>query len=117
MSESAPRNASFEAGLALQRQDEEDPVRGPIVNLSRKVLRAAYEDLEHPFLEEFEALQASFPKQFADPKEAWRYRLYHYIIGSSVEPKNDLFDTEGPQSLTEGIRKLAQRYNIDTGGV
>jgi len=117
MSESAPRNAAYEAGMVLQRQDEADPVRGPIMSLARKVLRAAYEDLEHPLSEEFEVLQTSFSKQFADPKEAQRYRLYHYIIGSSVEPKNDLFDTEGPQSLTEGIRKLAQRYNIDTGGV
>ncbi len=117
MSESAPRNPSFEAGLALQRQDEADPARKSIMDLSRTILRVAYSDLEHSLLEEVVALQHSFPGQFKDPEEAKRYRLYHYIIGSSPEGSNDLFDAEGERSLEKRLRELAEKYHIDTGEV
>ena len=118
MSESAPRDFAYayEAGMVLQRQDEADPARGPIVSLARRVKEAAYAELNTPLSQDLYKLQISFRDQFKDSSEATRYRLYHYIMGSSVEPSNDLFDTEGAGSVTEGIRALAQKYNITTGG-
>lgn len=117
MNEAAPRNLVYEAGMVLQRQDEADPIRGPVVNLARRVKEVASADIDTPLWQEFYALQTSFRDQFRDPAEALRYRLYHYILGSSVEASNDLFDIEGPKSVAESIRSLAKKYNIDTDEV
>ena len=133
MSESVPRNNSYEAGLAFQRQDETDPVRGRVMKLQRSVAAAATDSFarsidnpsEGALYEEYLALQHSYPEQFGDSTwtseqcrvAAKRHRLYNYFIGSSPSDKTDLFDGEGEQSLAKKLRELAQKYNIDTGGV
>ena len=96
-------------GIELKRQDEADPVRGPIVLLARRVFREAVLGGNKKFVEEFETFRNSFSNQFANPEEARRYRLYHYLIGSTPPGTADLFDSEGEGSLAEGVRKLAEK--------
>ncbi len=115
----APKSEGTAAGSDLKERDLADPVRGPIVRLAKKVFFEAYkaafaEDTE-AFYEEFRALQDSFTKQFSDPREARRYRLYHYIVGSTPEKNSDFFDAEGEGavSIAEAVRALAKKHGIN----
>ncbi|MDE1919777.1 MAG: hypothetical protein KGH56_03780 [Patescibacteria group bacterium] len=105
-----------DAGFELQRQDNEDPVRGSIVRHARAVMHAAYTNHEDPLFEDLSLFQRKFIEHFGS-KEAGRYRLFHYIIGSSPSGEHDLFDAEGEWSIAGAMRKLAEKYHIDTGAV
>ena len=107
----------IDGGIEMKRQDDADPVRGPTARLARKVfegyMEAELSGNNEGLVKEFETLRDSFSKQFTDPEEARRYRLYHYIIGSTPSGTSDLFDSEGEGSITEGINALAKKYHID----
>lgn len=113
MKEGMPNNHSITSGAELQRQDEADPIRGAVMRLAFEVVKAAF-GKGGPLLAEYQELMDAFSGRFADPKEALRYRLYHFLIGSSPEADSDLFDAEGEDSLGAGIQKLAEKYHIGT---
>lgn len=122
MNEKPPSTAlpSYGELEKVWNQDKADAVRGPIIKIAEDVLHAASMrgTLDDPLLVEVGELVRSFSEQFGDTtwteeqkkSEAQRYRLYHRIIGST--PEGDLFDTEGPNSIGEKMRALAQKYGI-----
>lgn len=101
------------AGFELQKQDNEDPRRGPIVRQVRALVRAAYKnhrDENSPY-NELGLFQKSFVEHFGKT-EAQRYRLYHVIIGSTPPGNADLFDAEREWSIAEAMQHLAEKYRI-----
>lgn len=102
------------AGLELQRQDKEDPKRGPIVRQVRAVHEEAYRHYEKKgtIFDDFDSFEKSFAGHFGQ-KEAWRYRLYHLITGSTPPGTADLFDAEGEWSIAAKMRELAEKYHVD----
>ena len=111
------------AGFKLVEEDKADPERGPIVRLVRAVYRAAYKDLltHGPLFKDFDLFRQSFIKHF-DTTEAQRYRLYHIIIGSGPAPDTDFDFVDPPDakekwSIAENMKKLAEKYHIDTEAV
>ena len=105
-------------GLELQRQDAEDPERGPIVRQVRAVFAAAYKsykDKNSPY-KDLSLFQNSFVDHFG-AAEAHRYRLYHLIIGSTPPGNTDLFDAEGEWSIAEAMQKLAEKYHLESENV
>ncbi len=118
MSEGLSRRDPITEGFELQRQDETDPVRGPIVRLSRKVFKEAMLNGNTALREEFATFcDSTFPQSFENPSEARNYRLYHYIIGGSPTGNHSDFDMEGENSIAKEMERLAEKYNIDTDGV
>ena len=111
MSEGLSTKELVARGFELQRQDESDPVRGPIVRLSRKVFNEAMLGKKQGLLGEFETFRDSLSP------EARKYRLYHYIVGGSPGGNVNLFDMEGEHSIAREMGRLAQKYHIDTDGV
>lgn len=119
MSEKSPEdkyaefNRQMNAGLELQKQDDEDAERGPIVRQVRAVVTEAYKNHrdENSAYDELRSFQDSFAEHFGRI-EAQRYRLYHVIIGSTPSGSADLFDAEGEWSIVSEMRKLAEKYNI-----
>ena len=105
-----------DAGFELQKQDNEDFERGPIVRHAHAVMHTAYKNRGSPLFKDFNFFQKNFIEHFGS-KEANRYRLFHYIIGSSPSGENDLFDAEGEWSVAAAMRKLAEKYHIDMKGV
>lgn len=103
------------AGFELQKQDNEDPERGPVVRQVRAVRDAAYKnyrDEKSTLYPELSAFQKSFAEHFGKP-EAQRYRLYHIIIGSTPSGNSDLFDAEGEWSIAAAMQKLAEKHHIE----
>ena len=103
------------AGFELQKQDNEDPERGPIVQQVRAVQNAAYKNFgneKSTLYPEFKAFQDSFLEHFGS-NEARRYRLYHVIIGSTPSGNEDLFDAEGEWSIAEAMQRLAKEHHIE----
>ena len=101
------------AGFELQRQDNDDSKRGPIVRQVRALVRAAYKnhtDENSPY-NELSSFQSAFAEHFGKT-EAQRYRLYHVIIGSTPPGNADLFDAEGEWSIAEAMQNLAEKYRI-----
>ena len=112
------------AGLELQRQDNEDPERGSVVRRVRAVVSAAYKnhrDSNSPYAE-LTSFQNSFAEHFGRD-EALRYRLYHLIISGSPPQEADLFDfvdakdAKEKWSIALAMQNLAEKYHIDTEGV
>lgn len=102
------------AGFELQKQDHEDPERGPIVQQVRAVQNAAYKNFgneKSTLYPEFKAFQDSFLEHFGS-NEARRYRLYHVIISSTPSGNTDLFDAEGEWSIGAAMQKLAETYGV-----
>jgi hypothetical protein len=114
MSEEMPGNKSREVQEPVDDyfdwlgQDKEDPERGPVVRMTEAVFRSAVQKLGTPLMEEFLALQHSFPRD-----AYYQYRLYHYLIGSTPPRDIVLFDAEGDASVAEKVRALAEKYHID----
>lgn len=101
------------AGQELQRQDKEDPVRGPIVRSVRQfVLEASKRSMEEnsPYTE-LASFRNAFMEHFGNDT-ARRYRLFHVIIGSTPPATSDLFDAEGEWSIATKMDELAQKYQI-----
>lgn len=102
------------AGFELQKQDSEDPERGPIVRQTRALVSAAYKNYgneKSTLYPELNAFQKSFAEHFGRA-EAQRYRLYHVIIGSTPSGNSDLFDAEGEWSIAAAMQKLAENYDV-----
>lgn len=99
----------------LLKEDEVHPVRGVALRLTRKVVSAAYTQLDGPLYKDLQTVQDAFINQFENRKDAYRYRLYHVLIGGSPPGSADLFDgeTEGQISIEEGLRRLAEKHHID----
>lgn len=106
--------ASIDEGLRRVEEDKADPVRGPVMRMAHIVHEAAVRKFGQSLWNDFQIVQSSFPRQFTNPEERKRYRLYHYIIGGTPDDTVDLFDTEGPASIEAGLRALAEKYHIDT---
>lgn len=106
---------SYETGQMLLKEDEVHPVRGVALRLTRKVVSAAYTQLDGPLYKDLQTVQDAFINQFENRKDAYRYRLYHVLIGGSPPGSADLFDgeTEGQISIEEGLRRLAEKHHID----
>lgn len=103
---------SKEAGLELQRKDNEDPERGPIVQQVRAVMSAASKNhSENPLYNEVSLFQKSFLKHFGET-EARRYHLLHASLGSTSPGNADLFDAEGEWSIGAAMQKLAETYGV-----
>ncbi len=103
------------AGFELQKQDNEDPERGPIVQQVRAVQNAAYKNFgneESTLYPEFQEFQKSFGEHFGRA-EAQRYRLYHVIISSTPPGNADLFDAKGEWSIAAAMQKLAEKHHIE----
>lgn len=103
----------MELGFELQKQDNEDPERGPIVRQVRALVSAAYRnhrDENSPY-NELSSFQRSFAEHFGRT-EAQRYRLYHVIIGSTPPGNADLFDAEGEWSIAQVMQGLAEKYRV-----
>jgi len=101
------------AGFELQKQDSEDPERGPIVRQVRALVSAAYKnykDSNSPY-SELSSFQNAFVEHFGRA-EAQRYRLYHVIIGSTPPGNADLFDAEGDWSIAGAMQNLVEKYHI-----
>lgn len=103
----------FAAGFELQKKELEDPERGPTVRQVRAVLSAANKNYNEDgsFYNELSTFQASFIEHFSRT-EAKRYRLFHYLIGSTPPIEADLFDGEGEWSIAGKTHDLAEKYHI-----
>lgn len=98
--------------MELVRQDEADPMRGPVRRRVQAVYEAAYRaGNESPFFREFQEFQFAFRDHFGQ-EEALRYRLFHLIIGSGPMGSADLFDAEGEWSIAAKTEELAQKYGV-----
>lgn len=102
------------AGFKLVEEDNADSERGPIARKVRTVRNAAFKNFidKGPLSEDFIFFQKLFLEHLGFT-EAYRYRLFHIIIGSSPPWNADLFDAEGKWSIAEAMRKLAEKYHID----
>ena len=108
-------NQLMEGGFELQKQDSEDPERGPVVREMHAIVEAIYKNHRDniPPYEDLSSFQHAFLEHFGRA-EAQRYRLYHLIIGSSPPGDSDLFDADGEWSIAEAMRKLVEKYHIST---
>ncbi len=107
----------------LQKQDLEDPERGPSVRMARKVCLAAYsKPKENPLFDELASFQRSFIAHFGRA-DAQRYRLFHYMTGSTPNEDVDLFDFVDPDdaeerwSIATAMQNLSEKYHIHSEGV
>ncbi len=101
-----------DAGLELQRKDNEDPERGPIVQQVRAVMSAANKNYsENPLYNELLSFQKSFLEHFGK-SEAQSYRLFHASLGSTPPGNADLFDAEGEWSIAQAMQNLAEKYRV-----
>ena len=98
-----------DAGFELQRQDREDPERGPVVRQVRALLRAAL--ASKALRAEIEMFYTDFIGHFGDT-EARKHRLLHLLIGSSPLGTANIFDAEGEWSIAAKTRSLARDYDI-----
>jgi len=100
-------------GQELQRQDREDPVRGPIVRMVRMVVLEASKTVmeKDSAYAELSAFWNAFLEHFGSD-EARRYRLFHIIIGSTPPSTADLFDAEGEWSIALKMQEFTEKYGF-----
>lgn len=101
------------AGQELQRQDREDPERGPIVRAVRVATIEASKrvaEKDSPY-NELEVFRNAFMEHFGS-QEARRYRLFHIIIGSTPPSTSDLFDADGEWSIATKMQELSEKYGM-----